>query len=87
MVRDIPMKTVNHFELSPEVFFGEVVKHTSIHQTLHEMRSVLGQTQRWQPVLANPFMVHITKCQGLEEKNVREKMKFVNYETLLLIEV
>lgn len=37
----LPVEAIHHFELSPKVLLGEVVKHAGVHQGLHEVGTVL----------------------------------------------
>lgn len=60
-----PMEAVHHLEVAPEVLLGEVIQHACVYQTLHEVRAVLRQTQAWQPLVADPLMIHVTVCQRL----------------------
>ncbi|RUS76770.1 hypothetical protein EGW08_015477, partial [Elysia chlorotica] len=64
------MEAVDHLELAPEILLGEVVQHARIHQALHEVAPVLGQPQRWQPVLADPLMIHVAERQRLVEEKL-----------------
>lgn len=64
-VLTVPVKAVHHFELSTQLFLGEVVQHAGVHQRLHEVAPVLRQTQTRQPVIPNPLVVHITISQNL----------------------
>lgn len=59
------MEAVNHFQLTAEVLLCEVFEHSCIDKTLHEQTSILRQTKTWQPLVANPLMVHLTKRQVL----------------------
>ena len=60
------MEAVDHLELSAQVFLREVVKHASVHETLHEGASVLGKTETRQPLVADPLVVHVAKRQRLK---------------------
>ena len=63
------MEAIDHLEWSAEVLLVEVVKHPCIDQALHEGTAVLGQSQRRQPLIADPLMIHVTKCKGLKHGN------------------
>jgi len=60
-----PVEAVDHFELSSQVFLGEMFEHPRVHQTLHEETSILWQTEARQPLVADPLMVHLTERQVL----------------------
>lgn len=59
------MKMINHLQLPSEVFLCQVVQHPRVHHTLHEVPVVLWQAQARQPLLANPFVFHVTTDQCL----------------------
>lgn len=59
------MEAVHHLQLSAKVLLGEVVEHAGIHQGLHEVRTVLWQTQAGQPLVTNPLVVHVSIRQRL----------------------
>lgn len=63
---DIPVETVHHLQLAPQLFLGEVIEHAGVHQRLHEIGAVLGQTQTGQPLVSNPLVVHVSVGQDLE---------------------
>lgn len=58
----LPVETVHHLEMCPQVFLSKVVQHTSVHQALHEVASVLRQAETGQPLVPDPLMVHVTIC-------------------------
>lgn len=60
------METVHHLKMASQVFFGEVVQHACIHQTLHEVGAVLRQTEAGQPFIPYPLMIHISIRQSLQ---------------------
>lgn len=60
------MKAVYHLELTSKILLCQMVKHPGIYKTLHEGAPILWQTKAWQPLIANPFVVHLTKCQTLQ---------------------
>lgn len=61
----LPVETVHHFQLPAQLFLGQMVQHAGVHQRLHEVASVLGQTQTGQPIIAHPFVVHVSIRQDL----------------------
>lgn len=61
-----PVETVHHLQVAPQVLFGQVVQHAGVHQTLHKVGTVLRQTKTGQPLVPNPFMVHVSICQSLQ---------------------
>lgn len=63
-----PVETVHHLQLAPQFLLGQVVKHASVHQRLHEIRAVLGQTQAGQPFVSHPLMVHVSIGEDLRTR-------------------
>lgn len=61
----LPVEAVHHLQLSSQVLFGEVVEHTGVHQGLHEVGAILRQTQAGQPLVPDPFVVHVAVRQRL----------------------
>lgn len=57
------MKAVNHLEMGTQVALGEMFKHAGVDQALHKGRSVLRQTERRQPFVPYPLVVHIAERQ------------------------
>ena len=55
------MEAVDHLERSAEVLLVEVVEHASVDEALHEGGAVLWQSQRRQPLVPDPLVVHVTK--------------------------
>lgn len=70
----VPVEAVHHLQLSPKVLLGEVVEHAGVHQGLHEVGTVLWQTQAGQPLVTNPLVVHVSICQCLraQERGLNE---------------
>lgn len=82
-----PVETVHHFQLAPQFFLGEVIKHAGIHQWLHEVGAVLGQTQAGQPLVSHPLVVHVSIGQDLEiegknTNKARENQEKVKNKTI-----
>ena len=69
------METVHHLQLAPKFFLGEVIKHTGIHQWLHEVGAVLGQTQAGQPFVSHPLVVHVSIGQDLKDGGEVSRVK------------
>ena len=65
--RERPVEAVHHLQLAAQVFLCEMLEHSRVNETLHEETSILRQTQTGQPLIANPFMVHLTKRQVLHQ--------------------
>lgn len=61
-----PVETVHHLQLAPQLFLGEVIKHSSIDQWFHEVGAILRKTQTGQPFISHPFMVHVSIGQNLQ---------------------
>lgn len=59
------METVHHLEVAPKILLGQVVQHTGVHQTLHEVGTVLRQTKAGQPLVPYPLMIHVAIGQSL----------------------
>ena len=68
------MEAVHHLEVAPQILLSQVVQHTRVHQTLHEVRAVLRQTKTGQPFVPYPLMIHISIRQSLD----REHTSFTN---------
>ncbi len=68
----IPVETVHHFQLPTQLFLSQMVQHAGVHQWLHEVASVLGQTQTGQPIIAHPLMVHISISQDLPQRRAKK---------------
>lgn len=81
----VPVEAIHHFQLPPEFLFGEVVKHASIHQWLHEVTAILWQTQAGQPVIADPLVIHITVGQNLEKDNFHSELKYTWFRKHLIL--
>lgn len=60
----LPVKAIDHLQLPPQILLSEVIQHPGVHQALHERCSVLRKTQRRQPGVADPLVVHVTERQG-----------------------
>lgn len=52
---------VDHLEVSAQVSLRKVIQHACVHQTLHEGRPILRQSQPWQPHVPYPLVVHVTE--------------------------
>lgn len=66
---EIPVEAVHHLELSSQLLLGQMVQHPSVHQRLHEVTAVLGQTEAGQPLVAHPLVIHVAVGQDLEATN------------------
>lgn len=74
----IPMETVHHFQLPTQLFLGQMVQHAGVHQWLHEVAPVLGQTQTGQPIITHPLMVHISISQDLPQRRAKKHAFYDN---------
>ena len=61
----VPVKSIDHFELRAQIFLVEVRQHPRIDQAFHESGTILRESQRGQPVIAHPLVIHLTECQSL----------------------
>jgi len=59
------MEAVDHLEMAAEILLGEMFQHARINQTLHERAAVLRQPEARQPLVADPFMTHLSIRQAL----------------------
>lgn len=82
------MEAVHHFELSPQIFLGQVVQHAGIHQTLHEVTAVLWEPDGGQPLVTDPLVIHVSKRKSLQHNRARCKF-YINlrplYTELILV--
>jgi hypothetical protein len=46
-----------------------MIQHPGIDQTFHEVTAVLRQSYGRQPLIPDPLMVHVSKCQRLKQAN------------------
>ncbi len=82
------MEAVHHLEVAPQVLLGQVVQHACVHQTLHEIRAILRQTEAGQPLVPYPLMIHVAirqSLQGEEEEDIMLLICAAEKEKLLSV--
>lgn len=84
-LEDRPMEAVHHFELSPQIFLGQVVQHAGVHQTLHEVTAVLGESDGGQPLVTNPLVVHVSERQSLQTQQIEHGVNPIQISDLCIL--
>lgn len=79
------MEAVHHFELSPQIFLGQVVQHAGIHQTFHEVTAVLGESDGGQPLVTDPLMVHVSERQSLQTQQIEHSVNPIQISDLCIL--